>query len=59
MTPQMVLILPGRKYPVKTHALDCKWAADYPPREGGNYVKVPASSIDPKVGRCRVCGGGR
>lgn len=65
-TPTKVLILPGRPLSsVKTHTLDCKWAAGYttPTRSTKlsrvDYVEVEAASLPDEVGRCSRCGGGR
>jgi hypothetical protein len=30
-----------------------------PVAKNNDYIEVPASTIAPTVGRCRVCGGGR
>ena len=55
-----VLVLPNR--PGVTHALDCTYVKgnmNGPVAKNNDYVEVPALTIAPTVGRCRVCGGGR
>ena len=56
---KIVLVLPNRKRPVKTHALDCSYVKGHESLHGSKYVQMPVTAVPANAGRCSHCGGGR